>query len=176
MKNLISTLFIFSFAGMLHAGESALTTTYQPLTGLGSGDVAIVQVTCHHWYANSAGSAIDLIHVRNVPPTDNPKEATEDLNLASLCGLKLSTNDLGEAAAVPMILLDATQFDDSKSGGYNKEDIVRATLECLRRCLPHKLTTTKVTLKRKDSDKEWLSKIVTQFNSAPRNKVFYEPR
>ena len=166
----------FLVPGILHAGESALTTTYQPLAGLGSGKVAIVQVTCHHWYANSAGSAIDLIDVRNVPPTDNPKEATEDLNLASICGLELSTNDLGAEAAVPMILLDATQFDDSKSGGYDKEDIVRASLECLRRCLPHKLTTTKVTLKCKDSDKEWLSTIVTQFNSAPRDRVFYGPR
>ena len=37
-----------------------------------------------------------------------------------------------------MILLDATKFDVSKAGGYSGEDIVRATLECLRLCLPKK--------------------------------------
>jgi hypothetical protein len=65
------------------AGESALTTTYQPLNGLRAGTIAIVEVTCHHWHASSASSAVDLIAVRNVPPTDVPKMATDDLNLAS---------------------------------------------------------------------------------------------
>ena len=162
--------------GVAHGGESTLTATFQPLAGLASGEVAVVQVTCHHWYAHSASSAVDLIHLRNVPPTDNPEEATEDLNLASRCGLMFSTNDLGAAESVPMILLDATRFDDSKSGGYDKKAIVRASLECLRRCLPAKLATTSVTLKCKDSDKDWLSEIVDQFNSASRTKSFYEAR
>ena len=162
--------------GASFAGESTLTTTFQPLAGLGSGEVAVVQVTCHHWYANSASSPIDLIHLRNVPPTDNPAEATEDLNLASRCGLRITTNDLGAAASVPMILLDASQFDESKSGGYDKEAIIRASLECLRRVLPAKLAATKVTLKSKDADREWLSAIVEQFNSASRDKPFYQPR
>jgi len=162
--------------GVAYGSESTLTATYQPLAGLASGEVAVVQVTCHHWYAHSAGSAVDLIHLRNVPPTDNPKEATEDLNLASRCGLKFSTNDLGAAQSAPMILLDANQFDESKSGGYDKEAIVRASLECLRRCLPAKLVATKVTLKCGDADKGWLSRIVAQFNSAPRDRPFYESR
>ncbi len=75
-----------------------------------------------------------------------------------------------------MILMDASKFDDSKSGGYDKKNIVRASLECLRRCLPKKLGTTKVTLKCKDTDKEWLSQIVSAFNSAPRENPFYESR
>ena len=176
MKTLVSIIAGILMASISNAGESALTTTYQPLAGLGSGEVAVVQVTCHHWYANSASSPVDLIHVRNVPPTDNPKEATEDLNLVSRCGLKFSTNDLGAAASVPMILLDARKFDESKSGGYDKEAIIRASLECLRRCLPAMLAVTKVTLKCKDADKDWLSGIVAQFNSAPRDKPFYEAR
>jgi hypothetical protein len=157
------------------AGESALTTTYQPLDGLGSGEVTVVQVTCHHWHAGSAGSTVDLIHVRNVPPTDNPKGAKEDLNLASRCGLAFSTNDLGDDETAPMILLDALSFDESKSGGYPKEDIIRASLECLRLCLPEKLKSTKITLKCRDEDKDWLSKIVAEFDSAPRDKPFYKP-
>lgn len=174
MKTFAFLIFLLAATGAALAGESALTTTYQPLDGLGSGEVTVVQVTCHHWYANSVGSAVDLIHVRNVPPTDNPKKATENLNLASRCGLKFSTNDLGDPDAAPMVLFDATRFDASKAGGYEKEEIVRASLECLRRCLPPVLTGTKVTLKCKDSDKEWLAAIVDQFNAAPRDKAFFE--
>lgn len=174
MKIFTSIVFLLTAAGATLAGESSLTTTYQPLDGLGSGEVTVVQVTCHHWYANSVGSAVDLIHVRNVPPTDNPKKATEDLNLASRCGLKFSTNDLGDSEARPMILFDAKRFDVSESGGYEKEEIVRASLECLRRCLPPVLTSTKVTLECKDSDRSWLTAIVDEFNAAPRDKAFYE--
>ncbi len=154
------------------AGEPALTMTYQPLSGLRSGVIAVVPVVCHHWYATSVGSAVDLIHVRNVPPTDNPASATEDLNLASRGGLKFSTNDLGVAEPVPMILLDATKFDSSKTG-YPKEDVIRASLECLRLCVPEQLKSTKITLKCRDEDREWLSKIVTEYDSAPRDKPFF---
>lgn len=176
MRKFAAGLILLSTSAATLAGESALTTTYQPLDGLGSGEVTVVQVTCHHWYANSVGSAVDLIHVRNVPPTDNPKKATANLNLASRCGLKFSTNDLGDPDAKPMILFDATRFDESKSGGYEREEIVRASLECLRRCLPPVLTNTKVTLKCKDSDKSWLTAIVDQFNASPRDKEFFESR
>ncbi|RYD32831.1 MAG: hypothetical protein EOP87_12135, partial [Verrucomicrobiaceae bacterium] len=78
------------------AGESALTTTFQPLDTLGGGGIAIVPVICHHWYSSSASSPVDLIAAVNVPPTDNPAEAKEDLNLASVCGVKFSTSDLGD--------------------------------------------------------------------------------
>ena len=177
MKKFATILPILLAARVAIAGESALTTTYQPLDGLGAGAVIVVQVTCHHWNAmSSVGSAIDLIHVRNVPPTDKPTQATQDLNLASRCGLRFSTNDLGAAGAVPMILLDATKFDDSKAGGYPREDIVRASLECIRRCLPEKLRFTKITLSCRDADREWLSMIVSEFDKAARDKPFYEPR
>lgn len=160
-------------AGIVSAGESGLTTTYQPLAGREA--VSVVQVTCHHWRAmSSVGSAIDLIHVRNVPPTDNPERLTQDLNLASVCGLRFSTSDLGAVGAVPFIVMDVTKFDDSKADGYPKEDIVRASLECLRRCLPKKLEATKITLKCREADREWLLKIVSEFDSAPRDKPFYE--
>lgn len=176
MKNPFVIIASLLMASFLSAGESALTTTYQPLAGLGLGNVVVVQVTCHHWYANSARSAVNLIHVRNVPPTDNPQLATADLNLASVCGLKFSTNDLGAVGSDPMIVFDATKFDISKAGGFAKEDIVRASLECLRLCLPEQLKNTKVTLKSREADQEWISKIVTEFDSAPRDQPFYAPK
>jgi len=176
MKNPFVIIASLLTASFLSAGESALTTTYQPLAGLGLGNVVVVQVTCHHWYANSASSAVNLIHVRNVPPTDQPELATADLNLASRCGLKFSTNDLGAVGSDPMILFDATKFDASKARGFPKEDIVRASLECLRRCLPEQLKNTKVTLKSREADQEWISKIVAEFDSAPRDQPFFGSR
>lgn len=173
MKSTMLSLSVLMLVHAVTASESALTTTYQPLNGLGAGGVHVIQVTCHHWYANSASSAIDLIHRRNVPPTDNPERATADLNLASVCGLRFSTNDLGAVGSEPWIVLDATRFDGSKVDVSLKEDVIRASLECLRRCLPDRLMATKVTLKCQDRDKEWMSKIVAEFDAAPRDKPFY---
>ena len=82
MKKFATFLAILIAARVAIASESALTTTYQPLDGLGSGVITVVQVTCHHWYAmSSVGSAIDLIDIRNVPPTDNPTQANIIENL-----------------------------------------------------------------------------------------------
>ena len=177
MKTISIILPILLAARIAIAGESALGTTYQPLDGLGAGVITVVPVTCHYWNAmSSVGSVIDLIDIRNVPPTDNPTEATQDLNLASLCKLHFSTNDLGIEGAVPEIFLDATKFDVTKARGYGKEDIVRASLECLRLCLRENMKSTKITLSCRDEDKEWLTKIVSEFDSAPRDKPFYEPK
>ena len=47
---------------MARAGESMLGTTFQPLDGLGSGTIRIVEVTCHDWYGMSGqSSSIGLI-------------------------------------------------------------------------------------------------------------------
>lgn len=157
-------------------GQSALTTTYQPLDGLAKAGILIAPVVCHHWYANSASSSVDLIAVRNVPPTDNPTQATEDLNLASVCGVKFSTCDLGVQTITPMITMDATEFQVPKRFSHPKEEIVRASLECLRLCLPEVLRKTPVTLKCNEENKEWMQKIVAEFNAQPRTKVFYVSR
>ncbi len=157
-------------------GQSALTTTYQPLDGLAKAGIMITPVVCHHWFANSASSAVDLIAVRNVPPTDNPAQANEDLNLASVCGLNFSTCDLGVKPITPMITMDATAFQVPKRFSNPKEEIFRASLECLRLCLPDVLRTTPVTLKCNEENKAWMQKIVAEFNAQPRTKVFYVSR
>lgn len=165
---LISSLLLTS---TLLAGESSLTVTYQPLDGLGSGEVQVCRVVCHDWYSHSGQpTAINLISARNVPPTNNPKQATDDLNLASACGIHLSCGDI---AQVEGLFLDATQFKVSAGRGYKREDIIRASLECLRRCLPEKLRNTALRLQASQQDAEWLSKIVSEFNKHDRSKVFY---
>lgn len=158
-------------------GQSALETTYQPLDHFSKSSIWIVPVTCLHWYANSASSAVDLIGVRNVPPSDMPENAKEDLNLASACGVKFSTSDLGLEQAPLQIWLDATKFGiPERFANHSREDIVRACLECLRRCTQGRLNQTAVTLKCGDADREWLMKIVAEFNTCDRSKVFFTPR
>ncbi len=99
--------------------------------------------------------------------------ATADLNLASLCGLKFSTSDLGAAAAKPEIVLNARQMKIPEGIGYPKEEIVRAALECLRRVMPQKLAGTAVTVDANDAEREWLEKIVGDFNAHPRAQPFF---
>ena len=159
----------------LLAGESSLTTTYQPLDGLASTRIHIVPVTCHHWFSSSASSPVDLIAIPNVPPTDNPGEATENLNLASVYGIKFDTSDLGSRTAPLALTLDASNLrnPDGKRFDHSRETVVRASLECLRRCIPEKLAKTPLTLKANAEDRAWLEKIVAEFNKHDRAKVFF---
>ena len=157
-------------------GVSVLTVTWQPLDGLDEGGIQICQVVCHDWYSHGGqATAIGLISARNVPPTNNPKEATDDLNLASLYGVHFFSSDLGDPKAKLELTLDATKFAVPEGQERPREMIIRACLECLRRCLPEKLRKTPVTLDAAAPDKEWMGKIVREFNKHDRRKVFYRP-
>lgn len=173
MKHVILIPVFYALTCPLLAGESALTKTYQPLDGLGAGSIVISQVTCHDWYSHSGQpTSIGLISAANVPPTNNPKEATENLNLASVCGVRFSCGDMDLTSE---LTLDATAFAIPERFDHPREEIVRASLECLRRCLPDKLRQTPVTLKSSNENEVWLAEIVRQFNMHDRSKVFFTP-
>jgi hypothetical protein len=176
---------LWAFVQTATAGQSTLTTTYQPLRGHSTIGIVIAEVTCHHWYASSASSSLDLIAVRNVPPTDQPEMAKEDLNLASICGLKFSLNDQGFLnPPPPVVTLDATRFAlggsyariPAEEQGEVKVKIIRASLECVRRCLGKHWAKAPVKLECKEADKEWLGKIVAEFNAHDRSKEFFISR
>ena len=153
-------------------GESALTRTFQPVDGLGAGVVRIIPVVCWDWYAMSGQpTAIPLITAPNKPPTNAP-EAITDWNLASRSGIRLTVGDFDQN---PSVILDATGFNAEHTGGYPKEDVVRATLECLRRVLPEKHRKIRVTLRVSESDSHWVRPIVEKFNTSDRSKAFYAP-
>ncbi|GAA5495917.1 hypothetical protein Rhal01_02098 [Rubritalea halochordaticola] len=176
MKTLILALSSLVFASTAFAGESGLSTIYQPLDSLGAGGIRIVSVTCHDWHAMSGVSCgLELISAANVPPTNKPALAKEDLNLASVCGLHFSSHDLGYPKAKPALKLDATQFKTTKRFSQPKEDILRASLECLRRCLPDILSKIPLTLDCNEENKEWMQAIVDEFNKHDRSKPFFTP-
>ena len=137
MKRTIVVSMLLAMTRVMLGGESSLTTTYQPLDGLGSSEIAIVQVTCHDWFSHSGQpTAIGLISAPNIPPTNNPKDATENLTLASVCGVRFVASDIGDSQAPRELMLDATNFVIPKRFGYPREKIIRSCLECLRLCLP----------------------------------------
>src|SRR2546422_959555 len=108
MKHAVTISVLLAATYWLLGGESSLTTTYQPLDGLGSGAITISQVACHDWYSHSGQpTAIGLISAPNVPPTNNPKRATENLNLASVCGVRFGCGDIETTRE---LTLDATGF------------------------------------------------------------------
>lgn len=177
MKSIFILSLFTALTRVLFGGESALTVTYQPLDGLGSVRVVISQVTCHDWYSHSgAATAIGLISAPNVPPTNNPEKATEDVNLASICKVHFEASDIGNPSAPLGLTMDLTKFSIPENIGQTAEEIIRSSLECLRRCLPAKLRNTALTFKSKDSDRAWVDVIVREFNVHKRHKVFHRPR
>lgn len=165
-----------AFSQLVMGGHSCLSTTYQPLVHPVKTEIWIVPVTCHHWYCNSAGSAIDLIGVKNVPPSDKPDQAKQDLNLASLCGVKFSTSDLGLKDVPLKVTMDVTKFQIPKLySELPRAEAVRACLECLRRLMEGRFLHTPVTLKASDENRKWAGEIVKKFNVHDRTKVFYTP-
>lgn len=169
----ICLLFCLSLPSALWAEGATLTRTFQPLNGSGAGKIYIVEVTCHDWYGQSGQpTSIGLISARNVPPTNNPKEAIDDLNLASACGLRFSAGDLQTSKE---LTLDATAFNITPQNNYPREDILRASLECLRRCLPEALPTTPVILETSKKNAGWMGKVIQEFNLSDRKKVFFVP-
>ena len=118
-------------------------------------------------------TGISLISAKNVPPTNNPKEATENLNLASVCGLRFSGWIDGKTRE---LTLNATAFSVPKQFGDLREDILRASLECLRLCLPEEFRGQPLILKATEEHAGWMDEIVKEFNAHDRTKVFFTPK
>jgi hypothetical protein len=170
MKSLLTAIIHLCISVIALAGESSLTKTFQPLDGLGAGEIFIVEVTCHDWSSHSGQpTAIGLISAKNVPPT-NSEKATEDINLASTSHIYFGCQDI--EAKVPNLIMAADNF--VAAGGRPKESILRASLECLRRVLPAKLLKTELTFTSSLEDREWMSKLISDFNHSDKSKPFYQ--
>ncbi len=161
---------------LVSGGESSLTITYQLIEEVGCRGIRISQVTCHDWYSHSGMTTqIGLISAPNVAPTNNPKEATEDLNLASTCGIHFYSSDIGNPQTPLELTLSAIKLAIPANRMDQREAIIRASLECLRRCLPDRLLKIPLTLQAGAGDTYWMTKIVSEFNAHDRTKVFFTP-
>jgi len=177
MKTLFSHSFValVSLAATASASESGLTRTWQPIDGLGDGGIAIESVTCFEWNAMSGmPTRIYLIAAPNNPPTFSP-EHNQDINLASICHLSFAGGD-PYTKENETVVLEATKFVVPPQVGGPKEDIIKASLECLRRALPDTLAKAPISFKAADKDREWIGKIVAEFNAHDRTKPFYTPK
>ena len=153
------------------AGESGLLRTFQPLDATGAGWVSIEQVTCFvQNFDSGEASAIRYISIKNVPPTQSEK-GTADLNLASTCHIYFDCQN--SEGKEPKVSMDAERFVDR---GFPREEILRASLECLRRVLPANLLKTELTFSASPENHEWMEKIVSEFNQCDKSKEFYKTK
>ena len=176
MRSLLFLTALLASSLCVQAGESVLTTTYQPLDGLGGGGIRIVPVACHDWYRSSGmQTQISLISAKNVPPTNNAKEATQDLNLASVYGVRFFGDPANVNGKGRDLFVYAPGLGTPKAGGHPPEKIFRASLECLRLALPPELRGEPLALKAPEEHAAWTAEIVKEFNAHDRTKVFFTP-
>ncbi|MCX6848135.1 MAG: hypothetical protein NTY98_04380 [Verrucomicrobia bacterium] len=169
MKIFIAAVLGLWMSAAVVAGESGLLRTYQPLDGVESGEIRIEPVTCYSGNLHSDWDlALEYISVKNVPPTRSEKPSG-DLNLASTSHLTFDTESQEDKPL--KLYMKADEFVVTKA--YDREVIVKACLECVRRVLPPKLLKTPLTFSASPENKEWMSKIVDEFNRHDRSKVFY---
>ncbi|MEA3187446.1 MAG: hypothetical protein QOD99_1276 [Chthoniobacter sp.] len=151
------------------AGESTLTRTFQPLDGRGSAEIQIEPVMCHDWYAHGDYlAALSLIAAKNIPPTNAPK-AVEDINLASAYGIHVSASSIEKG--VLHVTLDLTHTQRPGRMGYSTVQVVRATMECVRRLAAERHWLIKSLRVAPEGDQE-IAQAVEDFQTYPKDKEF----
>lgn len=170
MKSIFSQITAFCLAIPVFAGESGLIRTFQPLGGIAAPGISVEAVTCYvsNFHSHQA-TPIEYIATKNIPPTNSDKESG-DLNLASTSHIYFEFQN--SEAKEPKLSMQTDEFAIPVS--YKREDIVRACLECLRRVLPPEQLKTKLSFTSSLKNREWMGKIVSEFNHCDRGKVFYE--
>ncbi len=169
MKIPYALVLALSFVFPVFAGESGLIRTFQPLDATGAGWISIEQVTCHvsNFEARQV-YASEYISASNIPPTFSDK-ASGDLNLASTSHIYFDCAD-SEGKELKLFM-NAEQFVNHRS--FPREEILKASIECLRRVLPTKLLKTELTFSASPGNRAWMEEIVSEFNHCDRSKEFH---
>ncbi|MCF7788898.1 MAG: hypothetical protein K9N47_22425 [Prosthecobacter sp.] len=166
MKTFLTAILALWLAAPASATTAALVRTYQPFAWT---SIYIEPVTCYAWNAQTyLGDALRYISAKNIPP-NFAKEPGGDINLASTSHLFFD-NDYGSEKPLTLFM-KADEFVITE--GYSREDIVKACLECVRRLLPAKYLKTPLTFSASPENKDWMTKIVDEFNQHDRSKVFF---
>lgn len=152
------------------AGESGLTKVYQPFDNFNGDGILIESVMCYeHNVMSGLPTAISLITAKNIPPT-NWSKPIEDVNLASVCNLNLGyEEDAVQKITVTMYCGDLT-IPQRVAG--RPEEIVGATLECLRLVMGKKLDQMSLKIQTKEHGQEKLRELFEKFVRHPKDKPF----
>ena len=170
VKAAVAILLMWSACSRVIAGESALTQVFQPLDGLASDAIQIAPVMCHNWYSHAGwSSAIDLITAPNIPPTNAP-EGIDDINLASAFGLKFRYTE--DASAHGTVTIDCTSLQKPQGASCTEQQMLRATLECLRRVAGEHMHGLRIEHRLKSAGQEELRQIIEAFIKHPKEQPF----
>ena len=132
--------------------------------------IQIAPVMCHDWNSHAGWfSAIGLITVRNIPPTNAPKPV-EDINLASVFGLKLYYTE--DASGHATVTINCTALQQPQHVSATDQQTLRATLECLRRVAGEHIHTLHIAYRLKPSGQERLRDIMEAFIKHPKDQPF----
>ena len=143
---------------------------FQPLDGLESDVIQIAPVMCYDRNTHAGWfTAVELITARNIPPTNAP-EPVDDINLASAYRLRLHYTEDGSSNAV--ITLDSTALQKPVYASATEQQVVRATLECLRRVAGERIHSLRIEGRLKPSGQEELREIVEAFRTHPKDQPF----
>jgi hypothetical protein len=142
MKTLVALL-LFPASCLCLATENALTHVYRPLESLGGG-IRVTRVP------RINGLAIPESDISSVAMPFRALQTSvgapvNDSNLASLYGIKLSSEDLKEDYRY-RVDLDVRGMKQPERFSYTRQEVVEATLMCLRLMFPAG-GTYKVTLR-----------------------------
>lgn len=152
------------------ANESALITVFQPMDGLGTGEIHIESVPCHDPFPNAdPPSDVQLITAKNIPPTTE-KRPLDDHNVASGSRLKIVSEE-GEDGK-HTIHLDCSLMKVPERFGFSEAHVVAATLECLRRTAGDRWPNLKLMVKYKKKGQDAVRKVVDDFLKHPKDKEF----
>ena len=166
----LSAFALVSAAISIHAGEPGLVLSYQPLDGQGSGELQIMPVTCHNMHGHSPyPSEVSLIAAKNIPPNNSNQELF-DHNLASQAGIRIDLEDDPKGGFT--ITLDLTELNVTEDFLCTPEELIAATLECIRKTLGTPKYKYTLRCKTKDHGQEKLQKIVERYQKHPKNKPF----
>jgi len=132
MKALLLALLSLS---LCRAGETSLTTVYQPLNGFGAEGPFVLPVVCKDHDSHSGMSRGGLITKPNLAPTNDPGGAS-DINLASVAGIVMG-HDIPEPGK-QVLSIDCSKAVE-KPDGFELPTVFRAALECLRLTFPEEI-------------------------------------
>ena len=154
------------------AGEAGVTHTFQILSGLGEATLLVEKVYCYDHYAHSGcPTAFGLIAKPNIPPHNAP-EPIPDMNAVSASGLVIKIWESSDAASRHHLIVDAKALRIPTRFGTSETELLRATLEAIRRTAELiKLTNYHVTVR----GHETADALTKQFAQHPKKKAFWSP-